>query len=257
LTKSDIAIKLLMLFLPWYVSMNLPKGTLRLIYGETMMPTDGWPTASLFPPGWQPGDPLPPGVTLDPSAFFPPGWQPGDPLPPGVTLDPSSLFPPGWKPGTPLPPGYPAGLPLPIDPFGIPDYLKPGAYPPTPFRSAQGELPAWYAYMGPDYWTDYLNIMYIPPLEWYDATGGPPAELRIASSWTGGWKPTLVRFQHDQPYIHIAVLTETAQVVAEADAEPGQEFTCTVPSGHYIHRIVFSDYSSFTIDAIEFYGLQP
>lgn len=60
----------------------------------------------IFPPGWTPGDPLPPGITINTAVFFPPGWTPGDPLPPGIIATPGAVFPPGWTPGDTLPDGF-------------------------------------------------------------------------------------------------------------------------------------------------------
>lgn len=90
--KQAFAFRLMSALVPASISRRLPKWKFS--------------TFMIFPPGWTPGDPLPPGVTIDTSIFFPPGWTPGDPLPPGIIAEPGATFPPGWKPGDPLPPGF-------------------------------------------------------------------------------------------------------------------------------------------------------
>lgn len=79
------------------------------------------------PPGFKPGDPLPPGESAPGVPAVPPGtnngkgknanpfplpkgFKPGDPLPPG--------YPPNFKPGAPVPPGFgPGGAPPGQPPF--------------------------------------------------------------------------------------------------------------------------------------------
>lgn len=85
----------------------------------------------VFPEDWTPADPLPEGVTIDPSfriqipqlklmyifiepgktwkEVFPNGWDPTGPLPDGASWTPyytlPAVYSPGWAPGGPLPEG--------------------------------------------------------------------------------------------------------------------------------------------------------
>lgn len=162
--KQAFAFRLMSALVPASISRRLPKWKFS--------------TFMIFPPGWTPGDPLPPGLSIDTSIFFPPGWTPGDPLPPGIIAEPGAEFPPGWKPGDPLPPGFA------IDPtvFFPPDW-QPGDDLPPEIIWTPALPPIDTGPIAPIY-TDPFTPGPKP------APGGPPkeeVEFSITSEVGDGW----------------------------------------------------------------------
>jgi hypothetical protein len=298
MTSADLAIKLLQLFLPWYVSINLPKGILKLIYGDALVPPDGWPYQTLFsddwtigdplPPGlvfdlsklfpddWQPGDPLPSSVFIDPSkplppgwkpgdpfddsiivdlvTLFPPGWKPGDPLPEGLVFDLLALFPPGWKPGAPLPANWPAGLRPPIDPFGTPDYLRPGPpYLPPTFSRHKGVLYDWFSHTGSAFW-ESLDTALFDGEHCLWETVDAYVTLHARDAFTADWRPTYFKLTHDSAVLDLAVVdTEMNPIAAAFKYVSGTSLPLTF-LGNDIDQVIVSADPTVSLSEIQFYG---
>lgn len=142
--RQALAYKLLHIILPKQLTRKLPV-TSRPLPFFWNPEWEGWfifdfdpdaPPWELDWSDWTPGDPLPPGLTINPNVVFPPGWTPGDPLPPGVIVPPGTFFPSNWKPWDPLPPGVTIDPPAVLPPGWTPPPAPPPAYHPGP-----GELP--------------------------------------------------------------------------------------------------------------------
>ena len=136
--RQALAYKVLHVILPKQLTRRLPKGLGRALIGQGA----SLPPGLVFPPGMA----IPPGFTWPeswntwlffyfegdelPWLVFPEGWTPGDPLPPGVTIAPGAVIPSGWSPKdhppawlipgyTPvkIPPGSGALAPLYVQPW--------------------------------------------------------------------------------------------------------------------------------------------
>ena len=108
--KQAFAVRLMSALVPPSISRRLPKWKFQ--------------PNMIFPPGWQPGDPLPTGIIVAPDTIFPPGWTPDDPLPGEIT----------WQPTTPAT-EYTTGpaSPMFIDPATPGPRANYGAPPPVSF----------------------------------------------------------------------------------------------------------------------------
>ncbi len=168
-----------------------------------------------FPPGWSPGDPLPPGLDLPLGIWFPPGWSPGDPLPEEVFINTLIYFTSGWTLGDPLPPSLilPEGISLPSgwspgDPLPSGSKIDTSIYFPTGWLS--GDSPPAGAISDPIDVFSYFDIPSIVPpnfISFADLFGpvaasktSPPLEVWIqifdGSTWEpdnrqGTWDPIL------------------------------------------------------------------
>ena len=108
--KQAFAVRLMSTLVPPSITRRLPKWKFQ--------------PNMIFPPGWQPGDPLPAGIVVAPETIIPPDWTPDDPLPMNISWDPA--VPPAdtgptsplyADPAAPGPRAPVAGAPKPPDVF--------------------------------------------------------------------------------------------------------------------------------------------